>query len=104
MKKQTVNPSQKFQLYLKARQMNQARKVLDNVKKMESKQRQQWLKENSELLEEAFEGFINESNQVLAQVGLDDESLKLSQDIVRGIKESMSLMGDVVYKQQELES
>jgi hypothetical protein len=104
MPKPAPNQSQKFQLYLKARQMSQAQQVLNDVKLMKPEKRKAWLKENSELVEQAFDGFIQESNQVLGQVGLDEESLKLSQTIVQGIKDSMDLMGDVVYKQQELES
>ena len=104
MIKQPPNPSQKFQLYLKARQMRQAQVVFNNVKNMKPEQRKIWLKDNSELVEQAFDGFISESNQVLGQIGLDEESLKLSQTIVQGIKDSMNLMGETVYREQELES
>jgi len=96
--------SHKFNLYLKARQMSQIQSVLNRVRNLPPELRQAWLKDNSSQVEEAFSNFIDESNQVLSHVGLDEESLKLSQTIIQGLRDSMTLIGDVVYKQQELES
>jgi len=96
--------SHKFNLYLKARQMGQVQQVLDKVQALSPRQRQSWLKENSKLVDQAFGGFIDESNQILSHVGLDEESLKLSQTIVQGLRDTLNLVGDVVYRQQELES
>ena len=95
---------QKFDLYIKARQMRQVQAILDKVRDLAPEQRQAWLKDNSIQVEEAFDHFVDESNQVLSHVGLDQESLKLSQTIIKGLRDSMTLVGDVVYRQQELES
>ncbi|MFH1967567.1 MAG: hypothetical protein ABIJ03_03600 [Patescibacteria group bacterium] len=100
----TSAQSHKFNLYLKARQMSQVKQAMGQVQHMEPVARQAWMKDNSTQVEQAFDHFIDESNQALNHVGLDEESLKLSQTIVQGLRDSMTMVNHVVYRQQELES
>lgn len=101
-----ANASQlsKFGLFVKAREIDQARDALHHLQLLSIDQRKTWFEENGDLLNAIFNRFIDDSNALLNAVEMDDESLQLSYRIVEGLRESMHLVGEMVYQSQELEA
>ena len=99
-----INQQQKFALFLKARQIRQVSEVLTKIQALPTKQRELWMKQNADLFSSAFDHFIDDSNQVLNHVELDDEALNLSRDIIQGLKDSLSAVGKIFYREQELKA
>ena len=84
-----------FDLYLKSREGEGVKKVLKWIAGMEHAKREAWLDENADLLEEAFDVFVADSNKVLEYIPFDPEALHLSKKLIRSIQDSASLLEDV---------
>ena len=93
-----------FDLFLKTHEIRGIAKVLKNVQLMPQKQRLSWLDENGEILQEAFDSFIDESNMVLDGTTLDDESLELTHELVVSLKDAMIIVETIMTESQSLHS
>lgn len=101
---QDTSQLSKFGLFVKAREIDQARDTLNHLQLLSTDQRKTWFQENGDLLNAIFNRFIDDSNALLNGVEMDDESLQLSRHIVEGLRDSMNLVGEMVYQSQELEA
>lgn len=100
----TVTSSTKFNLFLKAHEINEIQKVLKHVMLLPPENRVAWVEENGEIIQSAFDSFIDDSNIVLEDMMADDESLELSQELVNSLKNALSIVENILSEDQTLQS
>lgn len=100
----TVTSSTKFNLFLKAHEINEIQKVLRHVMLLPPENRTQWVEENGEIIQSAFDSFIDDSNLVLEDMLIDDESLQLSQELINSLKNALSIVENILSDDQTLQS
>lgn len=100
----TLNQSTKFNLYLKTHEVKQINSVLKNIMMMQRDQREEWILENGELVQSAFDTFIDDSNVVLENLNLDDETIELSQELVVSLRDTMQTVESILTDEYLLDS
>jgi len=94
--------SAKFNLFLKAREMRQVEKVLEQILILPEQSRRRWVEENGEMMSAAFESFIEDSNQTLEEMNLDLESLELSKELVTALRDTTNIVQGILSEKQKL--
>lgn len=100
----TVTNPTKFNLYLKTHEINEIQKVLRHVMLMPPKNRVDWVTENGEIIQAAFDSFIDDSNNVLDDMSLDDEALELSHELIISLKNTLAIVESILGNEPTLES
>ncbi|NCN06300.1 MAG: hypothetical protein GW946_00465 [Candidatus Pacebacteria bacterium] len=85
-----------FDLFIKLREIKQAAAVLEQIGSLPTKQREAWAKEYGEMVHDAFEGFIDDSNSVLRDVSFDPSTMKLSQDLILSLRDTLATVQHIV--------
>jgi hypothetical protein len=96
--------SAKFNLYLKARELKEISSILEGVIALPQPERDDWVKENGELLSEAIDLFVQDSNLALEEVAMDNESLELSKELVVSLRDTMNIIQGILFDQHKLAS
>lgn len=94
----------KFNLYLKARELKELSKVLENVLLLPEKKRKAWAKENSEFINKALDSLVQESNATLSELSFDDETLQLSKDLIVSLRDTVDMFHGLLYETKKLSS
>lgn len=68
------------------------------------KRRVNWVEENGEIIQAAFDSFIDDSNMVLDDMMIDDEALELSQQLITSLKNALSIVENILSEDQTLQS
>jgi hypothetical protein len=100
----TVTNSTKFNLYLKTHEIREIQKVLRHVLLLPPKRRLNWVEENGQIIQAAFDSFIDDSNLVLEDMMLDDEALELSHELVTSLKNALAIVENILTEEQTLQS
>jgi len=100
----TVTSSTKFNLFLKTHEIREIQKVLSHVMLLPPKRRVNWVEENGEIIQAAFDSFIDDSNMVLDDMMIDDEALELSQQLITSLKNALSIVENILSEDQTLQS
>lgn len=96
--------STKFNLYLKTRELKEVSKVLEQVLMMPQDQRASWVEENGEMLSDAVDTFVQDSNLTLEEVTMDTETLELSKELVLSLRDTMDIIQGILFDRQKLSS
>lgn len=89
---QGMQDSHKFSLFIKAHEIREINKSLESVMSMPEKERSQWFKQHGQLLQDAFDRFIDDSNSLFDGMALDEESLELSKELITSLKSALHLV------------
>lgn len=100
----TVTSSTKFNLFLKTHEIREIQKVLGHVMLLPPEHRVSWVEENGEIIQAAFDSFIDDSNMVLDDMMIDDEALELSQQLITSLKNALSIVENILNEGQTLQS
>ncbi len=87
-----ANSSTKFSLFLKTRELQQIATSLKSILLKPQKDRAAWLEEYGEIINEAFDSYVDESNFILDSVSFDEESLALSQELVMTLRDALTMI------------
>lgn len=96
--------STKFNLYLKTRELKAITEVVRHVSILPKKERQAWIHEQGDWLQDAFDICLQESNLTLEEIALDDETMKLSQELVVSLRDTMSMVNGILVESEQLAS
>ena len=97
----TINSSAKFNLFLKTHEIQEIQKVLRHVMLMPAAERLAWVEENGEIIQAAFDTFIDDSNLVLDDMLHDDETLELSQELVISLKKALAAVDNILTQEEQ---
>jgi hypothetical protein len=100
----TITSSTKFNLFLKTHQIKQVSDTLQHVMLLPKRKRQSWIREHGELVHQAFDNLVDDSNNLLDNLQLDEETLELSQELVVSLRDAMNLVENILYDQHQLKS
>lgn len=96
--------SAKFNLFLKAHELKEVSKILEQVLLLPQDQRNAWVEENGEMLSEAIDIFVQDSNLTLEEVTMDSETLELSKELVLSLRDTMNIIQGILFDRQKLAS
>lgn len=96
--------STKFNLFLKTHEIREIHKVLRHVMLLPPDQRVDWIEENGEIVQSAFDSFIDDSNLVLDDISIDDETIELSHQLITSLKSALSIVENILSENQILQS
>ena len=91
------NPSNvQFDLYIKLREIKQAAAVLEQIGSLPTKERAVWAAQYGDMVHQAFEHFIDDSNSVLRDVSFDSSTMELSQDLIISLRDTLVAVQHIV--------
>ncbi len=93
-----------FNLYLKTHEIKQINSILKTILLMSRTQREEWILEYGQIVQSAFDNFIDDSNLMLDSMSLDDESMELSQNLILVLQDSMELVESILNQEHKLTS
>lgn len=96
--------SLKFILYLKNKEISAVNRMLEKVLKLPLNEQQNWADENGEMLNQALDIFVEDSNSLLDKITLDDEILELSQKLIFALRDAMHSAEALLGSQAQLDS
>lgn len=94
----------KFDLLLRTRELAQLEDLLKQIYTYSLDERQAWVEANGDFLALAYEQFISDASQTLQDLSMDDETLKLSRDLVMSLRETGELLDGLVAKGSRIRS
>lgn len=97
-------PTSQVLLLIRTRELGALRGLLLHLHRLPPKERTFWLEENADTLTRAFSLFVEASNRTLDQIGIDDESLELSYELVSGLKETEHMVEEILGDEHQLRS
>ncbi len=100
----TLDSSPKFRLFLKTREIQQVNSLLQHVLMMPGGDRAQWIDEYGDLVHQAFDALVDDSNAVLDDLPFDDEVLELSHTLVVSLRDALAMMEGILHDRQQLVS
>ncbi|MBP7768773.1 hypothetical protein KA082_03005 [Candidatus Woesebacteria bacterium] len=84
--------STQFALFVKAHELQQISKILEQIMALPVAQRRVWVAENGEYINQALENFVQESNKTLTNLSFDDETLELSKKLILSLRDTVDMM------------
>lgn len=96
--------SAKFNLFLKAHELKEVSKILEQILLLPQDERTAWVEENGEILSEAIDIFVQDSNLTLEEVTMDTETLELSKELVLSLRDTMNIIQGILFDRQKLAS
>src|SRR5680860_1482351 len=88
-KSSNFNSSLKFVLYLKNKEISEINKVLDRAMSLPKTEQKIWKENYGEMLNNALDLFVDDSNLVLNKLSLDEEVLELSHKLVLSLQDAI---------------
>lgn len=92
--------SQKFGLYLKAREVRQLAEVLQSLSTRTKLERLAWLRENEPVVAELVNTFTDESIATLDGAAMDRESMQLSVELMSDLRRALLMIDGLFYDQR----
>lgn len=94
----------KFGLYVKTREMKQLEQSLKHILLLPKSEREVWLEDHEELVNELLESFVSDSTLALDGLQLDPEAMKLSVEFVTTLRDVMNTLRGILEDAQSLSS
>lgn len=94
----------KFNLFVKTHEIKQLDTSLRHVLLLPAKDRQIWLDEHEEFVNNLLDGFVNDSTLALDGLQLDTEALQLSIDFVTSLRDVMNTLRGILNDAHSLSS
>jgi len=89
---QTIKSKQAFQLMLRQHELEAVYDLLDQINRLDTSQKRYWINNNSELLVNAFNSFLNISQADVANINSDGETGQISSRIVYLLDKTTEMM------------
>ena len=103
-KSESMISSQRFILFLKVREISAVNCALKIALNLPLKKQREWAGEYGSIIDHALNTFINDSNIVLENLSLDDETLELSEKLIVGLKSALKSIDKILGPHEELKS
>lgn len=100
----SVDSSPKFRLFLKTREIQEVKQLLNHVLRMPGKERSAWIAEYGDFVNQAFDALVDDSNFVLDELQFDEEVLEMSHQLVTSLHDALQLMEGILSDQPQLVS
>lgn len=94
----------KFDLYLRSRELQQIAAQLERILQKNSRERNNWLKENKRVLESLLKNFVDDSSINLQGLQLDKETAALSMDLAVNLRQTVAMINALFYNLDHLKS
>lgn len=98
------NSANKFNLYLKNHEIQQINQVLQEVLLLPQDEREDWISKNGEIVQSAFDTFIDDSNVVLENLSMDEEVIDLSQELIVSLRDTIEIVDSILSEKDFLDS
>ena len=95
------NDATKFNLYLRAYELRVVQRSLEKIAQKPTEEKEALLIEYADMVHQAFDEFIDDSNEILHEVSFDDESLELSATLVTSLQTVISLAQGILHTQKD---
>lgn len=93
-----VSPeSQKFDLYLKAREVKQLAEVLQGLSSKSKAERLNWLRQNENLVANLVDTFTDESLSTLEGASMDREMMTMSMELMANLRRALLMLDGLFY-------
>lgn len=86
----------KFDLAMRTRELRELETILRTVHGMAPAQKTAWVKENGDVLSQAFNQFVAETSPTLENLSFDTEVLTLSKELVSTLRDTSELLDGLV--------
>lgn len=96
--------SLKFALYLKNREVDEINRVLDQALLLPKDKQEIWKQEYGEIINQALDLFVDDSNSILKKLSLDDEILELSHKLVISLQDAVRSAEAIFGSDDQLDS
>ncbi|HCC84454.1 MAG TPA: hypothetical protein DEP87_02125 [Candidatus Pacebacteria bacterium] len=90
--------AQKFQLFVKVREIHQLSQLLQEVSLKTTRDRRTWVQENEVLISNLITEFTDDSLSQLQGIGTDQETVKLSMDLVSSLRQTLLLLDSLMIR------
>jgi hypothetical protein len=94
----------KFVLYIKNREIDAVNLALNKALNLSKLEQQQWIIDNGEVINQALDLFVDESNLVLDKISMDEEVLELTQQLIFSLRDAMDSAYEILGEHDQLES
>lgn len=99
-----VDSSPKFRLFLKNREIQEVKQLLNHVLHMPGQQRSAWIEQYGDFVNQAFDALVDDSNFVLDELPYDEDTLEMSHELVTSLRDALQLMEGILSDQPQLVS
>lgn len=96
--------SLKFGLYVKTHEMKSLEETLQHVVVLSRSERQEWLLEHQDYVNDLLDSFISDSVLALDGLHLDSEAMELSIEFVTSLRDVMNMLRTIIDSTQTLSS
>jgi hypothetical protein len=96
--------SLKFGLYVKTHEMKSLEESLQQVVLMPRPQRQEWLTEHQEFVNNLMDSFVTDSVIALDGLNLDSEAMELASEFVTTLRDVTNMIRSIIDTSRTLES
>ncbi len=103
-KSSNFNSSLKFVLYLKNKEITEINKVLNRAISLPKAEQEIWKENYGEMINNALDLFVDDSNLVLNKLSLDEEVLELSHKLVLSLQDAIKLAEEILGTEPKLNS
>lgn len=86
----------KFDLFLKVKEIKQLSVILGDISKKEKKDRLSWLDENEGFIDYMLGDFMDSSLDILDGMKMDEEAMMLSADLMTELRSSTNIMRNLI--------
>lgn len=100
----TTPSSVKFGLYVKTHEMRQLESSLKQILLLPKNQREEWLNDHEEYVNELLDGFVSDSTVALDGLQLDQEAMQLSVEFVTSLRDVMNTLRGILEDAKNLNS
>jgi hypothetical protein len=85
----------KFDLYVKARELRQITKSLNDILLLPPRERQSWLDDHEPMIMDLMNSFMDDSVLAMNGLQLDQESMNLSVELVTNLRDAMTKINSI---------
>jgi len=96
--------SVKFGLYVKTHEIKQLDSSLRQILLMPKLERQAWINEHEEVVNDLLDSFVSDSGMALEGLQLDSEALQLSIEFVTSLRDVMNTLRGIINESSTLSS
>jgi len=94
----------KFDLYLKSREIKQISQLLQKTLPLQKAQRQQWIEENEDFINQLLNSFMDDSMMVLDGIKMDTETMELSVNLISDLRDAVTIIQNLLHDGDKYQS
>jgi len=98
------NSSLKINLFSRSYQVRKLVEEFQKIALMPEKNRQVWLDENGDFVNQLLDNFADDSMMILDGLQLDEEGMNLSMEYISELRDAMNTIREVIFEEARLRS